>query len=144
MLFILTIQEKRPADVLKASRKNLVRVTFLGRRQGVNFETLVQMHFHCIAFNFILSNVCLKHYRASRFILLGFWRNVPKTSYKGPKRCRDVHRTSILNITTKRISVVKFLVLVLQMFVLDTKKLVISYSFSLVETSYERPKNVSK
>ena len=141
MLFILTVQKKRPADVLKGSRKDVLRVTSWGHPQGVNFEPLVHMNFHCIIFNFILPNVCLKHRRISCFIVVGFWRNVPKTSYKGPKvtsggqLSRDVPRTSILNISTKRISVVKLLVLVHQMCVLDTKKLVISYSFSLGGTS---------
>ena len=90
--------------------------------------------------------MCLKHERVSCFIVLGFWRNVPKTSYKRLKvtsrreGSRDVPWTSILNISTKRISVVKLSVLVHQMCVLDTKKLVISYSFSLGETSQQRPK----
>ena len=49
-------------------RRNVLRTlskppekTFLeGRPQDINFEPLVQMHIHCIIFNFILSNVCLK------------------------------------------------------------------------------------
>ena len=57
---------------------------------------------------------------------------------------RNVPRTSILNTSTERISVVIFSVLVHQMCVLDNKKLVIAYSFSFGETSYERPKNVPK
>ena len=57
---------------------------------------------------------------------------------------RDVPTTSILNISTKRISVVIFSVLVHQMCVLNTKKLVIAYLFSFRETSYGRPKNVPK
>ena len=71
-------------------------------------------------------------------------------SYKGPKvtsggsRYRDVPRASILNINIKRISVVIFSVLVHQTCVLDTKKLLIAYSFSFGETSYERPKIVQK
>ena len=59
-------------------------------------------------------------------------------------RPRNVPRTSILNTSTERISVVIFPVLVHQMCVLDNKKLVIAYSFSFGETSYERPKNVPK
>ena len=43
--------------------------------------------------------------------------------------------TSIWNISTKRISVEKISVLVHQMCVLDTKKVVISYSFNLGDTS---------
>ena len=72
------------------------------------------------------------------------------TLYKGPKemsgrwRRRDVPRTSILNMSTKRISVVIFSVLVHQMCVSDNKKLVIAYFSSLGETSYKRPKNVPK
>ena len=89
-------------------------------------------------------------WRVSCILVLGFWRNVLNTSSKGPKvtssrwRPRDVPRTSILNISTKRISVVTFSVLVHQMYVLDNKKLVIAYSFSFGETSYERHKNVPK
>ena len=37
MLFVLTIQEKRPANVLKASRKGLLRLTSLRRPQCVIF-----------------------------------------------------------------------------------------------------------
>ena len=44
-------KEERPLDVLKASQKDL-----LG-----NFEPLLQMHFYCIIFNFVLPKVCLKH-----------------------------------------------------------------------------------
>ena len=60
----------------------------------------------------------------------------------GVWRSQDVPRTSILNICTKRISVVVVSVLVHQVSVLDTKRLVIVYSFSFGETSYERPKIV--
>ena len=104
------------------------------------------MHFCCIIFNFVLPNVCLKHHRVSCFIVLCFWRKVLEMSYKVPKVtlggwCSpDVARTSILNISTKCISVVTFSVLVYQMCVLDTKKLVISYSFILEK----RPKYVLK
>ena len=62
----------------------------------------------------------------------------------GRWRPRDVLRTSILNVSVKRISVVIFSVLVDQMCVLDKEKLVIAYSFNFGETSYERPKNVTK
>ena len=62
----------------------------------------------------------------------------------GEWRSWDVPITSTLNISTNRISVVVFSVLVHQMCVLDTKKLVTAYSFSFGETSYERPKNVPK
>ena len=59
-------------------------------------------------------------------------------------RSWEVPRTSVLNISTKYISVVIFSVLVHQMCVLDTKKLVIAHSFSFGETSYGRLKNISK
>ena len=55
-----------------------------------------------------------------------------------------VARPSILKRNTKRICVVIFSVLVHQMCVLDTKKLIIGYSFSFREMSYERPKKVQK
>ena len=55
---------------------------------------------------------------------------------------RDVPRTSVLNVSAKRISLVIFSVLVHQMCVLDTKTLVYGYSFSFGETSWERLKNV--
>ena len=60
----------------------------------------------------------------------------------GGWRSRDVPRPSILNKSTNRISVVIFPVLVHQMCVLDTKKLVIAHSISFGEISYEHPKNV--
>ena len=85
MLFVLTAQKKQPADVLKTFRRDLLRVTSLRRPQGVNSEPSIQMHFHCSIFNFILPNVCLKHQRVSCFIVLRFWTNIPKTSYKSPK-----------------------------------------------------------
>ena len=108
------------------------------------------MHFHCIIFSFNSPNVYQKHEGVNYFIVLGFWKSFLKASYKDPKvasgewHSRDVPRTSTLNISTKRISVVIFLFLVHQMCVLDIKKLVIAYSFSFGETSYERPKHVSK
>ena len=49
-----------------------------------------------------------------------------------------------MNINTKRISVVVFSVLVHQMFVLDTKNLVIVYSFSFGEASYINVLKISK
>ena len=140
-MFILIILEKRPADVLKAFRKDVLRVTSLGRPQRISFEPLVEMYCHCIIFNFTSPNMCLKYEQVSCFIVLGFWRHVSKTPYKDPKvtsegwRSQDVPRAYIFNISTKRISVVKFSVLVYQMCVLDTKKLVTAYSFSLGETS---------
>ena len=118
---VLRTPSKRP-------EKKDRRVTALGRPQEVNFEPLVQMHFHCIIFIFISSNMCQKHERVSCFIVLGFWRNVLSMFYKGPKvtsgggSYRDVPRTSLLSINTKRISVVIFSVLVHQMCVLHTKK----------------------
>ena len=48
---------------------------------------------------------------------------------------RDVPRALILNISTKRISVVIFYVLIDQICVLDTKKLAIAYPFRFGETS---------
>ena len=128
LLLILKVLERRPSYTLKTSRKKDRRVTALGRPQEVNFEPLVQMHFHCIIFIFISSNMCQKHERVSCFIVLGFWRNVLSMFYKGPKvtsgggSYRDVPRTSLLSINTKRISVVIFSVLVHQMCVLHTKK----------------------
>ena len=45
-------------------------MTSLERPQDVNFEPLLQMHFHCIIFNFISTNVCLKYYSLNCFIVL--------------------------------------------------------------------------
>ena len=121
--------------------KDVRRVTSLGHPQDVNFEPLIQMHFNCIIFNFISPNVSLKHERLSCFIVLGFCRNVLKTSSKGPKVTpggwcsRDVPWASILNVSRKRISVVIFSVLVHQMCVLGIKMFVIAHCFSLGETS---------
>ena len=61
LLHILTVLEKRPANVLKTSRKDFRSVTSSGRPQDVKFEPLVKMHFHCIIFNFVLPNLYLKH-----------------------------------------------------------------------------------
>ena len=43
MLHILTGFEKRSSDPLKANQKDVLR-----RLQDVNFESVVQMHSHCI------------------------------------------------------------------------------------------------
>ena len=129
---------KRLADILKMSRKDVRGVTSTKYVP----ETYVPPN--------IFHQICLKHYRVSCFIVLGFWRNVLKASYKGPKvtsggwRSPDVPRTSILNMSKKLISVVIFSVLMHQMCVLDTKKLVITYSFGFGETSCELPRNVPK
>ena len=48
---------------------------------------------------------------------------------------RNVPRTSTLNINTKRIYVVIVSALAHQMCVLNTKKLIVAYSFSFGETS---------
>ena len=136
MLFILIVLEKRPADALKMSRKDVRRVTSLGRPQSVNFEPLVKCIFIAL-FSILLHQMCA--WNTKEF--LGFWRNFPKTSYKVPKvtsggwGSRDIPRASILNISTKRMSMVILSVLVHQMCVSDTKKLVIAYSFSFRETS---------
>ena len=53
--------EKGSTNVLKKYRKNVRRVTSLGRLVDVNFESLVQMHFHCFVINFFPPNVYLKH-----------------------------------------------------------------------------------
>ena len=119
-------------NVLRTSSKRSKKMSVGWRPWDVNFESLVQMHFHCIIFNFISPNVCLKHKSVSCFIDLSFWRNVLNMSYKGAKmtsdrwRPRNVPRTSILNTSTKGISVVIFSVLVYQMCVLNNKTLVIA------------------
>ena len=142
-ILIPTVWEKHPVDVLKTFQKDIRRLTFIGSLQGVNFEPLVQMHFHCVI-SIFFHQICTwgtKEFIVLCFIVLAIWRNVPKASYKGPKvtsgrcRSREVARASILNIITKHISVKIFSVLVHQMYVLDTKKLVIAYSFSFRETS---------
>ena len=142
--------KKHPADIFKTFWKEVRRVTSLGRTQDVNFEPLIQMHFQCIFFNFFFTkSIPETQKRVTCFIVVGFWK-VLKTSYNGSKvtpgdwRSRNVPRKSILNISTKRISVVIFSVLVHQLCVLETKKLVIAHSFRFGEPSYERPKNVLK
>ena len=57
LLLILKVLEKRPADILKTYRKDVRRVTSLGRPHGVNFDPLEQMHFNCIFFNFTSTNL---------------------------------------------------------------------------------------
>ena len=59
--FIHKVLEKRPVDILKTYRKDVLRVTSLGRLRDVNFKPFIQMHFKCIIFNIISPNVCLKH-----------------------------------------------------------------------------------
>ena len=59
--FILKVLEKRPANVTKTSRKNVPRVISMGHPENANYEPLLQMQFHCIIFNSITQNVCLKH-----------------------------------------------------------------------------------
>ena len=61
MLHILTGFEKRSSDVLKTNQKDVRRVMYLRRSQDVNFESLVQMHSHCIIFKFVSPHVCLQH-----------------------------------------------------------------------------------
>ena len=116
------------------------------------------MCFNCVVFNLISANMCLKQQKVNCFIAFSFWRNVQKTSYKGSKvtssgwRSWDVPKTPILSISTKRISAVIFSVLDHQMCVLDSKNLVIAYSFGLGKmsqsetcsvTSLGRPQNVN-
>ena len=60
-VIFLAVLEKRPAGVLKESQRDVCRVTSLIYPQDVKFESLVQMHFLCIIFNFFSPNVCLKH-----------------------------------------------------------------------------------
>ena len=66
--------------------------------------------------------------------------------WTSPGRQFQTSRTNAFSLHhfQKRISVVIFSVLVHQMCILDTKKLVIAYSFSFGEKLYERPKNVQK
>ena len=61
MLHILTGFEKRSSDALKTNQKDVRRVMYLRRPQNVNFESLVQMHSHCIIFKFVSPHVCLQH-----------------------------------------------------------------------------------
>ena len=65
MPHILTVLESRPVDVLKASRKDVHRVTSLGRHQDFNFERLAEIFFQCIIFDFILPNICPKYQQVS-------------------------------------------------------------------------------
>ena len=53
-------------------------------------------------------------------------------------------RASVLKISTKRVFVVIFSVLVHQMCALYTNKLAIAYSFDFGEMSQERPRNLPK
>ena len=53
-------------------------------------------------------------------------------------------RALVLKISTKRVSVGIFSVLVHQMCVLYTNKLAIAYSFAFGEMSQERPRNLPK
>ena len=147
-MLILRASEKVRVNIFKTLRKDDCRMASLGLPQDINFEPLVCIFIFTALFSILFHQLCQKHQRVSCFIVLGFWRNVPKMSYKGPKvtyggwRYTDVPRRSILNINTKHISMVIFSVLVYQICVLDTKKLVFVYSFSFGETSYERSKIV--
>ena len=135
--------EKRPADIIKTSRKDVRRVKSSRRPQYVNFVPLVQMHFHCIIFNFISPDVCLKQ-RVGSFIVLEVWRNGLKTPYKDPKVTPGRWRSRDVPGRTKRNFCGNVFSFSSPKCVLHIKKLVIAYSFSFGETSYERPKNVPK
>ena len=130
-MFMLSIEKQKVS--LGWRPWNVPRASILSLLNKCIFIALFSILFH---------QICAWNTKKLAVLLaLGFWRHVPKTSYKGPKvtsggwRSRDVPRASILNISTKRISVVKFSVLVHQMCVLDTRKLVTAYFFSLGETS---------
>ena len=129
---LLQILKKRLLFLLKVLEKRSEKTTLGWRSWDVPRPSILK---HC--------NKCV-HWNTkelANFIVLGFWGNGPKTSYKGSNltsggwRSQDVSRPSILNIITKGISEVKFSVLYHQMCVLDTKNLVIAYYFSLEETS---------
>ena len=60
LLLILKVFEKPPVDILKMSRKDFHRVTFLARPPNANFEPLIQMYFIRIIFNFVSTNVWSK------------------------------------------------------------------------------------
>ena len=119
--------------ILKTSRKNAHRMTSLGSPVTSNWNSR--------------TNAFLMHYFRSYFskcapeTLRSFRGNILKTSYKRPKvtsggwSFQDVPRMSVLNISTKWISVLIFQNLVNQMCVLNTKKLVTAYSFNFGETS---------
>ena len=133
LLQIVTDLENRTMDVLKTSRKDAHRMTFLGSPVTSNRNSL--------------TNAFLMHSFRSYFTkcvpetLRSFRGNILKTSYKSPKvtsggwRFQGVPRMSILNISTKWISVLIFSNLVNQMRVLNTKKLVTAYYFDFGETS---------
>ena len=124
----------RPWDVPSASILNL--------SYKLIFTALFSILFH---------QMCAwKAYQSAVIIVIGFWRNVLNTSYNYPKvtsgcwRPLEILTTSILNISTKHISVPIFSTLFHQMCLLGNRKFVIVYSFSFRETCYELPKSVSK
>ena len=104
------VPPSRPADVIKESWKDELRVT----SEGEQFWTSRTNAFSLLYFQFYFTKCLPESFKNYRFYSLGFWRHVPKTSYKSLKvtfrgwRCRDIPRASILSIITKCISVVNF------------------------------------
>ena len=148
-MYTLTVLEKCLMDVVKTSWSEVRSLTFLGRPQDVKAEYIIHMHLSCIFFNLISSNVYLKHLKVSSCILLRWWRNVVRTSYKlsevtsGEWHSWDVSRTTILNKFCKSsfcnisvsfcnsCNIFNFT----SLNVLNTEKLVIAHSFTFGETS---------
>ena len=102
-------------SVLGTSSKRPEKMSVGWRPWHVPRTSILNLSYKCI-FNALISilfqQMCA--WNNNCFIVLGFWRNVLKTSYKGPKvtsgvwRSWDVPRTSMLNINAKHISVVIF------------------------------------
>ena len=122
----------RPQSVPK--RRPLGNV--LGTPSGLQFWTsrrnIFSMHYFWFYFTKYMPETPTSQLIHS-YIVCG---NIPKTYYKRPKATfggwcsRDVPWMSILNISTKCIPMVIISVLADQMCVLNTKKLVMAYSFS--------------
>ena len=128
-------------NVLWTSSKHPKKTSVGWRPWDVPRTSILKLSYKCILtalFSISFHQICA---RVTCFIALGFCRNTLKMSCESPKltlgglSSQDVPKTSILNISRKRISVVIFSVLVHQMSILDTKKLVIAYSSSFGETS---------
>ena len=102
-------------SVLWTSSKHSEKMSVEWRLWNVPRTSILNLSYKCIftaLISILFQQMCA--WNTNSFIVLGFWRNVLKTSYKGPKvtpgvwRSWDVPRTSMLNISAKHISVVIF------------------------------------
>ena len=155
LLYLHKIFEKRPKDVWKISLDDFHVMMLYGRTKNVNLTRSVVS----ITITFLKYSLSVPPGSKNNWVYTIFrkksqerlncvlkWRVHSNVLWTSPGRQFQTSRTNAFSLHhfQKRISVVIFSVLVHQMCILDTKKLVIAYSFSFGEKLYERPKNVQK